>query len=84
MPSARYSQKEKFETARFELHQLLAQPSLTAVPLLVVSVPYMVSPEHSTIGYQITCSSLVTRTTFRAMPPYKNLSRHCKPPLCWT
>lgn len=33
------SQKEKFETARFELHQLLSQPSLHGVPLLVVS-PY--------------------------------------------
>ena len=32
-------QKEKFETARFELHQLLAQPSLSGVPLLVVSLP---------------------------------------------
>jgi hypothetical protein len=31
-------QKEKFETAKFELHQLLAQPSLKGVPLLVVSV----------------------------------------------
>ncbi|KAH9922821.1 Arl8a protein [Epithele typhae] len=28
--------KEKFETARFELHQLLAQPSLHGVPLLVL------------------------------------------------
>ncbi|EJF63446.1 Arl8a protein [Dichomitus squalens] len=28
--------KEKFETARFELHQLLAQPSLSGVPLLVI------------------------------------------------
>ena len=30
-------QKEKFDTARFELHQLLSQPSLSGVPLLVVS-----------------------------------------------
>lgn len=28
--------KEKFDTARFELHQLLAQPSLVGVPLLVL------------------------------------------------
>ncbi|KAI0648039.1 P-loop containing nucleoside triphosphate hydrolase protein [Trametes meyenii] len=28
--------KEKFETARFELHQLLSQPSLHGVPLLVL------------------------------------------------
>ncbi|KAI0670771.1 P-loop containing nucleoside triphosphate hydrolase protein [Trametes maxima] len=28
--------KEKFETARFELHQLLSQPSLHSVPLLVL------------------------------------------------
>jgi len=28
--------KEKFDTARFELHQLLSQPSLTGVPLLVL------------------------------------------------
>jgi len=27
---------EKFNTARFELHQLLSQPSLTGVPLLVL------------------------------------------------
>jgi len=30
------SDPEKFNTARFELHQLLSQPSLTAVPLLVL------------------------------------------------
>lgn len=30
-------QQEKFESARFELHSLLNQPSLTGVPLLVVS-----------------------------------------------
>ncbi|CAK5270246.1 unnamed protein product [Mycena citricolor] len=31
---------EKFNTARFELHQLLGQPTLNAVPLLVVcSIP---------------------------------------------
>lgn len=29
-------QHEKFETCRFELQQLLAQPSLTGVPLLVL------------------------------------------------
>lgn len=29
-------QKEKFDTARFELHQLLSQPSLSGVPLLIV------------------------------------------------
>jgi len=28
--------KEKFDTARFELHQLLAQPGLNGVPLLVL------------------------------------------------
>jgi len=28
--------KEKFDTARFELHQLLAQPTLNGVPLLVL------------------------------------------------
>ncbi|KAI6101932.1 P-loop containing nucleoside triphosphate hydrolase protein [Pisolithus sp. B1] len=27
---------DKFDTARFELHQLLSQPGLTGVPLLVV------------------------------------------------
>ncbi|KAI0786806.1 P-loop containing nucleoside triphosphate hydrolase protein [Abortiporus biennis] len=30
------SDKEKFETAQFELHQLLAQPTLKGVPLLVL------------------------------------------------
>jgi hypothetical protein len=30
------SQQDKFNTARFELHQLLSQPTLTRVPLLVV------------------------------------------------
>ncbi|KAH9936354.1 P-loop containing nucleoside triphosphate hydrolase protein [Fomitopsis serialis] len=30
------SDKEKFDTARFELHQLLSQPSLNGVPLLVL------------------------------------------------
>lgn len=29
-------QQEKFDSARFELHQLLAQPTLKGVPLLVV------------------------------------------------
>ena len=29
-------QQDKFNTARFELHQLLSQPTLTRVPLLVV------------------------------------------------
>ena len=29
-------QRDKFETARFELHALLGQPSLSGVPLLVV------------------------------------------------
>ncbi len=38
------SQKEKFETARFELHQLLAQPTLHGVPLLVVRSPSDVRP----------------------------------------
>ena len=33
-----YLQQEKFDTVRFELHQLLAQPSLVGVPLLVVSL----------------------------------------------
>lgn len=33
-------QKEKFQTAKFELHQLLGQPSLKGVPLLVVSMHY--------------------------------------------
>ncbi|KAL6304324.1 P-loop containing nucleoside triphosphate hydrolase protein [Sparassis latifolia] len=28
--------REKFDTARFELHQLLAQPSLAGIPLLVL------------------------------------------------
>lgn len=32
-----WKQQEKFETARFELHQLLNQPTLRGVPLLVVS-----------------------------------------------
>lgn len=31
-----FFQTEKFDTARFELHQLLAQPTLKGVPLLVV------------------------------------------------
>lgn len=48
MPSSYKQQKEKFETARFELHQLLAQPSLTQVPLLVVSVPNVVPPRRIT------------------------------------
>ncbi|KAI0711196.1 Arl8a protein [Fomitopsis betulina] len=30
------SDKEKFDTARFELHQLLSQPSLSGVPLLIL------------------------------------------------
>lgn len=30
------TQKDKFETAQFELHQLLSQPNLNGVPLLVV------------------------------------------------
>ncbi|KIK69611.1 hypothetical protein GYMLUDRAFT_150728 [Collybiopsis luxurians FD-317 M1] len=30
------SDREKFDSARFELHQLLSQPNLTAVPLLVL------------------------------------------------
>ena len=30
------AQKEKFPSARFELHQLLSQPSLQGVPLLVL------------------------------------------------
>ena len=29
-------QREKFNAARFELHQLLSQPSLAGVPLLVL------------------------------------------------
>jgi ADP-ribosylation factor-like protein 8 len=29
-------QQDKFKSAKFELHQLLAQPTLTGVPLLVV------------------------------------------------
>ena len=33
-----YLQSEKFDTARFELHQLLGQPNLTGVPLLVVCI----------------------------------------------
>jgi GTPase SAR1 family protein len=32
----RCTQKDKFDTARFELQQLLAHPSLSAVPLLVL------------------------------------------------
>jgi hypothetical protein len=31
-------QRDKFETARFELHALLGQHSLSGVPLLVVRV----------------------------------------------
>jgi len=31
--------RDKFDTARFELHQLLAQPGLAGVPLLVVRLP---------------------------------------------
>lgn len=31
-------QREKFQTAQFELHQLLGQPTLRGVPLLVVSL----------------------------------------------
>ncbi|KAF8895407.1 hypothetical protein BD779DRAFT_1499339 [Infundibulicybe gibba] len=34
---------EKFNTARFELHQLLGQSSLTGVPLLVASSIYNVT-----------------------------------------
>jgi hypothetical protein len=29
-------QSDQFDTARFELHQLLGQPNLSGVPLLVV------------------------------------------------
>ncbi|KAJ7794171.1 Arl8a protein [Mycena olivaceomarginata] len=31
-----FSQPEKFNTARFELHQLISQPTLSGVPLLVL------------------------------------------------
>ena len=36
-------QKAKFETAKFELQSLLQQSSLTAVPLLVVSLHLLMS-----------------------------------------
>ncbi len=39
-------QNEKFETARFELHQLLAQPTLKGVPLLVVRLQYSLRSER--------------------------------------
>jgi len=34
-------QHDKFNTARFELHQLLGQPALTGVPLLVVCFAFL-------------------------------------------
>ena len=34
-----HRQRDKFETARFELHALLGQPALSGVPLLVVRDP---------------------------------------------
>ncbi len=80
MPSPHNQQQEKFETARFELHQLLAQPSLTGVPLLVVSVPNGLSAAYHRMRNNA-FGSLGTRTTLRAMPPYRNLSERCKPRL---
>ncbi|KAF9219167.1 P-loop containing nucleoside triphosphate hydrolase protein [Gyrodon lividus] len=40
--------QDKFQTARFELHQLLSQPSLTGVPLLVLGNKNDV-PNHATV-----------------------------------
>ena len=42
-------QHDKFNTARFELHQLLGQPALTGVPLLVVRFPFLVHTVHTSI-----------------------------------
>ena len=42
-----YFQSEKFDTARFELHQLLGQPNLVGVPLLVVRTTIFVHNMHS-------------------------------------
>ncbi|EPQ54941.1 hypothetical protein GLOTRDRAFT_42822 [Gloeophyllum trabeum ATCC 11539] len=43
------SQKDKFETARFELHNLLSQPSLQGVPLLVLGNKNDI-PGHATVN----------------------------------
>ena len=41
-----FLQSEKFDTARFELHQLLGQPNLVGVPLLVVRIICITSYTH--------------------------------------
>ncbi|KAG1784820.1 P-loop containing nucleoside triphosphate hydrolase protein [Suillus plorans] len=43
-----YLQQEKFDTACFELHQLLAQPNLTGVPLLVLGNKNDI-PSHASV-----------------------------------
>lgn len=43
------SDKDKFETARFELHNLLSQPSLQGVPLLVLGNKNDI-PGHATVN----------------------------------
>ena len=60
-------QKEKFDTARFELHQLLSQPSLSGVPLLVVSSASAIRGPHS--HPHVRHRSSGTRTTSTGMHP---------------
>lgn len=68
-------QHEKFEVAKFELHQLLQFPNLKGVPLLVVR---SVSLRSFLRCQNLTNASLGTRTIWKGMPQSMSSSKPCK------
>ena len=67
-------QKDKFNTSSFELHQLLSQPTLTGVPLLVVSNLFRIQPTLSSF-YSARQQERPLRKCF-CQRPYQNSVRH--------
>lgn len=78
--SKRHRQRDKFETARFELHALLGQPALSGVPLLVVRGQ---SPWPVAYSDRLTSISWVIRTISMGIQTSKAWSGPCKFTLCY-
>jgi hypothetical protein len=68
------AQHDKFNTARFELHQLLGQPTLIGVPLLVVCIVLSDTVRILLIKYH---DSWATKTISMDMLRSKKLSKTC-------
>lgn len=72
------SQQDKFNTARFELHQLLAQSALSRVPLLVVCWTFIRNSAMSLRSFINPCGSLATKMTLTVTQRLQNWYKTCE------